>query len=166
MAVRIFRCLRLNTRSALVARYLTPTNHTSPFSRSISSSRFLLKSDPAGKPHNLPDLKLKPRPLSKGKNIEGFEDVEILEDGVDVSKSSVMYPNEDTWKWDRDAEDFPDIVLSTLTINFGPQHPAAHGVLRLIMEIEGEVSCFKLYFKFFSPLFNLLACWSSGMILA
>ncbi|MBM4211327.1 MAG: NADH-quinone oxidoreductase subunit D, partial [Gammaproteobacteria bacterium] len=24
------------------------------------------------------------------------------------------------------------------TINFGPQHPAAHGVLRLIMKMEGE----------------------------
>ena len=24
------------------------------------------------------------------------------------------------------------------TINFGPQHPAAHGVLRLIMELNGE----------------------------
>lgn len=25
------------------------------------------------------------------------------------------------------------------TVNFGPQHPAAHGVLRLIMELDGEV---------------------------
>ncbi len=27
----------------------------------------------------------------------------------------------------------------TMTINFGPQHPAAHGVLRLILEMDGEV---------------------------
>ncbi len=28
---------------------------------------------------------------------------------------------------------------SKFTINFGPQHPAAHGVLRLVLELEGEV---------------------------
>ena len=28
---------------------------------------------------------------------------------------------------------------NNLTLNFGPQHPAAHGVLRLIMEMDGEV---------------------------
>ena len=25
------------------------------------------------------------------------------------------------------------------TINFGPQHPAAHGVLRLVLELDGEI---------------------------
>ena len=25
------------------------------------------------------------------------------------------------------------------TLNFGPQHPAAHGVLRLVLEMDGEV---------------------------
>ena len=29
--------------------------------------------------------------------------------------------------------------IKTFTINFGPQHPAAHGVLRLILELNGEV---------------------------
>lgn len=28
--------------------------------------------------------------------------------------------------------------VSNLTINFGPQHPAAHGVLRLVLELSGE----------------------------
>lgn len=30
------------------------------------------------------------------------------------------------------------IELQQYTLNFGPQHPAAHGVLRLVMELEGE----------------------------
>ena len=29
--------------------------------------------------------------------------------------------------------------LQNFTINFGPQHPAAHGVLRLILELNGEI---------------------------
>src|ERR1700720_3600809 len=28
--------------------------------------------------------------------------------------------------------------LRNFTINFGPQHPAAHGVLRLVLELDGE----------------------------
>ena len=27
----------------------------------------------------------------------------------------------------------------SMSLNFGPQHPAAHGVLRLILELEGEI---------------------------
>ncbi|MSO71686.1 MAG: NADH-quinone oxidoreductase subunit D [Alphaproteobacteria bacterium] len=32
-----------------------------------------------------------------------------------------------------------DISIKNLTMNFGPQHPAAHGVLRLVLEMDGEV---------------------------
>src|ERR1700759_1938319 len=31
------------------------------------------------------------------------------------------------------------VELKNLTLNFGPQHPAAHGVLRLVLEMDGEV---------------------------
>ncbi len=33
----------------------------------------------------------------------------------------------------------PDTQIKNLTMNFGPQHPAAHGVLRLVLEMDGEV---------------------------
>jgi len=32
-----------------------------------------------------------------------------------------------------------EIQIKPLTLNFGPQHPAAHGVLRLVLEMDGEV---------------------------
>jgi NADH-quinone oxidoreductase subunit D len=31
------------------------------------------------------------------------------------------------------------VELDNFTLNFGPQHPAAHGVLRLVLEMDGEV---------------------------
>ena len=38
-----------------------------------------------------------------------------------------------------EPESETDPSLRTLTMNFGPQHPAAHGVLRMVMEMDGEV---------------------------
>ncbi len=32
-----------------------------------------------------------------------------------------------------------EVDLRSFTVNFGPQHPAAHGVLRLVLEMSGEV---------------------------
>jgi NADH-quinone oxidoreductase subunit D len=31
------------------------------------------------------------------------------------------------------------VDIKSMTLNFGPQHPAAHGVLRLVLEMDGEV---------------------------
>ncbi|MSO73019.1 MAG: NADH-quinone oxidoreductase subunit D [Rhodospirillaceae bacterium] len=33
----------------------------------------------------------------------------------------------------------PETEIENYTLNFGPQHPAAHGVLRLVLEMDGEV---------------------------
>jgi NADH-quinone oxidoreductase subunit D len=37
------------------------------------------------------------------------------------------------------ARSEPETQIKNFTMNFGPQHPAAHGVLRLVLEMDGEV---------------------------
>ncbi|RMF04324.1 MAG: NADH-quinone oxidoreductase subunit D, partial [Alphaproteobacteria bacterium] len=32
-----------------------------------------------------------------------------------------------------------DVDIQNYSLNFGPQHPAAHGVLRLVLELDGEI---------------------------
>ena len=34
---------------------------------------------------------------------------------------------------------FSEKNIKTINLNFGPQHPAAHGVLRLILQLNGEI---------------------------
>ena len=38
-----------------------------------------------------------------------------------------------------DFAETPGLEEDLLTINFGPHHPATHGVLRLLVQLEGEV---------------------------
>ncbi|MBZ3891123.1 NADH dehydrogenase [ubiquinone] iron-sulfur protein 2, mitochondrial [Sciurus carolinensis] len=56
---------------------------------------------------------------------------------------AVMYPTKETAHWKpppwNDVDPPKDKMVSNLTLNFGPQHPAAHGVLRLVMELSGEM---------------------------
>ena len=33
----------------------------------------------------------------------------------------------------------PEIRTETMTVNMGPQHPSTHGVLRLVLELDGEI---------------------------
>ncbi|KAJ8035439.1 NADH dehydrogenase [ubiquinone] iron-sulfur protein 2, mitochondrial [Holothuria leucospilota] len=61
---------------------------------------------------------------------------------VEPFTKAVMYPDEVTSKWAAppwdDRNMVPEKDVANLVINFGPQHPAAHGVLRLVMELSGE----------------------------
>lgn len=56
---------------------------------------------------------------------------------------AVFYPDEVTSKWRApiyNAKMYPSAEkkVRNLSINFGPQHPAAHGVLRMVLELDGE----------------------------
>lgn len=56
---------------------------------------------------------------------------------------AVMYPDEVTSKWKVPSYNgklypAPEKTVRNLNINFGPQHPAAHGVLRLVLTLDGE----------------------------
>lgn len=43
------------------------------------------------------------------------------------------------WSSDVSKETFSDRSVKTVNVNFGPQHPAAHGVLRLVLQLNGEI---------------------------
>ncbi|XP_017774449.1 PREDICTED: NADH-ubiquinone oxidoreductase 49 kDa subunit [Nicrophorus vespilloides] len=55
----------------------------------------------------------------------------------------VMFNNEVTKNWvlpPMSGKMSPvEKSVKNVTLNFGPQHPAAHGVLRLVLDLEGEV---------------------------
>lgn len=59
-----------------------------------------------------------------------------------------MYPDETSKNWAMQPWNVTKAPIEkevkNVTINFGPQHPAAHGVLRLVLELDGEV-CLELF---------------------
>ncbi|XP_018565236.1 NADH-ubiquinone oxidoreductase 49 kDa subunit isoform X2 [Anoplophora glabripennis] len=76
---------------------------------------------------------------SKNVNAKWYPDAEWMAQ----FQGPVMYPDETTKTWALqpwNAKKAPvEKAVKNLTLNFGPQHPAAHGVLRLVLELDGEV---------------------------
>merc|ERR1711976_438957 len=54
----------------------------------------------------------------------------------------VLYPNELSTDYKlppvKDRVQYVEKDVKNITVNFGPQHPAAHGVLRLVLTLDGE----------------------------
>lgn len=77
--------------------------------------------------------------LSSGKG--GVVNQRIIDSAVNKVSGEVgidqLEPHElERMRLDREKQ----LDIRNFTLNFGPQHPAAHGVLRLVLELDGEVT--------------------------
>ena len=71
--------------------------------------------------------------LRQGYAVEPLSNLEAVRNGE--PSSTYFVPQEE----EPFMNSMDDKMFKNFTLNFGPQHPAAHGVLRLILELNGEI---------------------------
>lgn len=59
------------------------------------------------------------------------------DDSAALRGTSASFPGSAAATWSKSV--LAESAVRNFNINFGPQHPAAHGVLRLVLELDGEV---------------------------
>lgn len=55
---------------------------------------------------------------------------------IHFTEAGARFPERATGQ---DHSDLPDLPSETMTLNLGPSHPATHGVLRIVVELDGEI---------------------------
>ena len=97
----------------------------------------------------LTDYGFEGHPLRKDFPLTGHSEVryseeqkKVINEPVKLEQNYRNFDYESPWegtKYIKEQTQTNDKKIKNLNLNFGPQHPAAHGVLRLILELDGEV---------------------------